>query len=65
MRRAVISILPFLTAIVVILGGFYLWTGIRLMIAGNLPAGLAFAGFGIGGFILAMALWSLRRMLHI
>lgn len=63
MRRATLIILPFLAAIVVVIGGFYLWTGARLMMAGNWPAGIGFAAFGGGGFILAVSLWSLRRML--
>lgn len=64
MRRAILILLPFLAAIVAILGGFYVYTGGRLLMAGNVPAGLAFAGFGLGGFILAAALWSLRRTLR-
>lgn len=63
MRRATLILLPFLAAIVGILGGFYLYTGIRLIVAGNTPAGVAFSAFGLGGFILAAALWSLRRTL--
>lgn len=64
MQRLVLVLLPITAAIVVVIGGFYIWTGVRLLLAGNTPAGLAFAAFGVGGLILAGALWSLRAMLR-
>lgn len=64
MQRLVLVLVPILAAIVAILGGFYIWTGVRLLLAGNMPAGLSFAAFGVGGLILAGALWSLRAMLR-
>ena len=63
MRRAFLILLPFLAAITVVIGGFYLYVGIRAVAAGNTIAGLIFGGFGAGGVILAMALWSFRRTL--
>lgn len=61
MRRALVILLSFGAAIVAVIGGFYLWVGVRALLAGHTTVGLLFGGFGAGGIVLALALWSFRR----
>lgn len=63
MRRALLILIPFFAAITAIIGGFYAWVGVRAMVSGNAAGGALFLLFGLGGFVLAASLWSLRRRL--
>ena len=62
MRRFAVVVMPILAAITSLVGLYFVYVGVRTVIAGRYVAiGLGFAGFGAVGFILAFALWSLRR----
>ena len=63
MRRALLIFLSFGAALTSAIGGFYLYVGVRALMAGNATAGALFAAFGGGGLVLALALWSMRRNL--
>jgi hypothetical protein len=64
MRRFALVVMPILVAVTSLIGLYFIYVGIRTVIAGRYVAiGLGFAGFGAVGFILALALWNVRRQI--
>ena len=64
MRRVAVVLIPILSAVTSLIGLYFVYVGLRTMIAGRYVAiGAGFAGFGFVGCILAVALWSLRRQI--
>ncbi len=64
MRRFVLVVVPILSALTILLGLYFLYVGGRIALAGrHVGIGLGFAGFGALGFILAFALWNVRRQI--
>ena len=64
MRRFAVVVMPILAAVTSVIGLYFIYVGVRTVMAGRYVAiGLGFAGFGGVGFILAFALWSLRRQI--
>jgi hypothetical protein len=64
MRRFAIVVMPILAAVMSFIGVYFVYVGVRTVVAGRYVAiGLGFAGFGAVGFILAVALWNVRRQL--
>lgn len=64
MRRFALVVMPILAAVMSLIGVYFVYVGIRTVIAGRYIAiGLGFAGFGGVGFILAFALWNVRRQI--
>ena len=64
MRRFAVVVMPVLVALTSLIGLYFIYVGIRTVIAGRyVGIGLGFAGFGAVGFILAFALWSVRRQI--
>ena len=64
MQRLLSVLFSFGAAITVLIGGFYLWIGVRMLLAGNTTGGGMFTLFGVGGIVLALALWSFRRTIR-
>lgn len=64
MRRFALVVMPILVAVTSLIGLYFIYVGIRTVIAGRYVAiGFGFAGFGAVGFILALALWNVRRQI--
>jgi len=64
MRRFALVAMPILSAVTTLIGLYFLLFGIRMIAAGrDVVISLAFAAFGAVGFILAFALWSMRRQI--
>lgn len=64
MRRFALLIMPILSAVTTLIGVYFLLFGIRMIAAGrDVVISLAFAAFGGVGFILALALWNVRRQI--
>ena len=62
MRRFALVIMPVLAAVTALIGLYFVYVGMRTVVIGRyVTTGLAFAGFGAVGFVLAVALWSVRR----
>jgi hypothetical protein len=64
MRRFAVIVMPILAAVTSLIGVYFIYVGVRTVMAGRYVAiGLGFAAFGGVGFILAFALWSVRRQI--
>jgi hypothetical protein len=64
MRRFAVVIMPILAAVLALIGLYFVYVGVRTVMAGRYVAiGLGFAGFGGVGFILALALWNVRKQI--
>ena len=64
MRRFAIVVMPILVAVTSLIGVYFIYVGARTVMSGRYVAiGLGFAGFGAVGFILAVALWNVRKQI--
>jgi hypothetical protein len=64
MRRFATFVMPILVVVMSLIGLYFMYVGVRTVLAGRYIAiGLGFAGFGGVGFILAVALWNVRRQI--
>jgi hypothetical protein len=64
MRRFALVAMPILSVVTILLGLYFLYVGGRIAISGrHVGLGLGFAAFGALGFILAFALWNVRRQI--
>jgi hypothetical protein len=64
MRRFALVVIPILAAATALIGVYFVLVGVRMIVAGrDLVISLAFGAFGGVGFILAFALWSIRRQI--
>ncbi len=64
MRRFAVVIMPILAAVTSLIGLYFIYVGIRTITAGRyVGIGFGFAGFGVVGFILAGALWNVRKQI--
>jgi hypothetical protein len=64
MRRFALLVMPIFSAVPMLIGLYFIYVGARLLLAGrSVGIALGIAGFGAVGFILASAVWSLRRQI--
>ena len=64
MRRFAAVVMPILTVMTALIGVYFIYVGARTIATGRYTAiGFGFAGFGGVGFILAIALWSVRKQI--
>jgi hypothetical protein len=64
MRRFALVVMPILAAVTSLFGLYFIYVGVRTVIAGRYIAiGLGFAGFGGVGLIMGYAVWSVRRQI--
>ena len=64
MRRFAMVVIPILVALTSLIGVYFVYVGARTVVAGrHVAIGFGFAGFGAVGFILAFALWGVRKQI--
>jgi hypothetical protein len=64
MRRFALVVVPLLAAATILFGLYFLYVGSRIALSGrHVPLGLGLAAFGALGFLLAYALWNVRRQI--
>jgi hypothetical protein len=64
MRRFAFVVLPLLAAATILFGLYFLYVGARVALSGrHVGLALGLAAFGTLGFLLAYALWSVRRQI--
>ena len=64
MRRFALVVMPIFAALTSLIGMYFIYVGCRIALSGrNVAIGLGFAAFGAVGFLLAYALWSMRRQI--
>jgi hypothetical protein len=63
-RRFALVVMPIFAVVTSLIGVYFIYVGCRIALSGrSVAVGLGFAAFGAAGFLLAYALWSMRRQL--